>query len=172
MRKQKGVSMMELVIVIIIIILIASFSVYTGKTALDQATATEVYEEMNVMMQHINDVNLQFYIADEPFELERGVHYDEKVADIYANKNSFETVYGSTLTDEDFQNMYIIYGMDIIDNYKASNVKAYYGMDSIKHSYLVNFENVKVDLLKSVKISDRNVRTYEQVRALVDNGSL
>ena len=46
MKKQIGVSMMELVIVIIIIILIATFSVYTGKTVLDQATATEVFEEM------------------------------------------------------------------------------------------------------------------------------
>ncbi len=169
MKWQKGVSMMELVIVIIIIILIATFSVYTGRTVLEQATATEVFEEMNVIIQSINDINLRLSFTGGEFEPERGVHYDEKVSDIFSNKNSYEAMYGATLTDEEFNQMYIIYGMDIIDSYQNSNVRTYYALDNIKHSYLVNFETAKVDLLRPAKISDRTVRTYEQVRALVDN---
>ena len=169
MKKQKGVSMMELVIVVIIIIIIATFSVYTGKNVLDQSTATEVYEEMNVLMTCLNEINLRKSLSDEEFILERGVHYDEKVSDLFSNKNSFEAMYGATLTDEEFQNLYIIYGMDILENYRNSTVRRYYALDDIKHSYLVNFEEARVDLLKTIKISNKSVRTYNQVRALVDN---
>ena len=49
MKTQKGVTMIELVIVLIIILLIASFSVYSGKESVDRATATEVYAEINSM---------------------------------------------------------------------------------------------------------------------------
>ena len=46
MKKQNGVTMVELVIVIIIILTITTFSVYNGKEATDQDTVTEVYVEM------------------------------------------------------------------------------------------------------------------------------
>ena len=170
MKKQKGVSMIELVIVLIIVILIASFSIYTGREALDQATASEVYTEINSMREAINSINLKRSLYDD-FELEAGVQYDVKVEDTIT-KSEFESRFGETISDEEYKNTYIIYGMDMMEDYQGSDVKDFYGLDSIKHSYLVNFDDVQVDLLKSVKISNRTVRTFEQVRSLVDEGDI
>ena len=171
MKKQNGVSMIELVIVLIVILLISTFSVYTGKEAVDQATATEVYTEINSIRSAINSINIKKEL-DESFTIVSGEHYDAKATDIKATKDEFEVEYGITVSDEEFDNLYIIYGMDELEKYKASNVKDKYGLDSIKHTYLVNFKECSVDLFKSIKISDRNVRTFEQVRALVDNGEI
>ena len=72
----------------------------------------------------------------------------------------------------DFDKLYVIYGMDELDKYELSKVKDSYGFESIKHTYLVNFDKAEVDLLKSIIIADKEVRTFEQVRALVDNGEI
>ena len=170
MKRQMGVSMIELVIVLIIIILITYFSIYTGNSALNQATASEVYAEINAMREAVNSINLKKSLQDD-FEIEQGVHYDVKIEDTLT-KSEFEARFGETISDEDYQNTYIIYGMDMQEEYHASHVREFYGFDTIKHSYLVNFDEGKVDLLKSVNIADRTVRTFEQVRSLVDEGDI
>ena len=175
MKCQKGITMMELVIVIIIIVLITSFSIYTGNTALDQATATEVYTEINSIREGLNSVNMKRSLSEEGFDIDEysGQIYDQSVKDI--SKSEFETLSGLSLTDEEFEgfkNFYIIFGMDKMEQYKNSNVRKYYGFETIKHSYLVDFDDCRVDLLKSVNISSQKVRTFEQIRALVDEGEI
>ena len=174
MKNQKGVTMIELVIVIIIILLITTFSVYTGKEAADQATATEVYTEINSMRAAVNSISIKKEL-DSDFVLVEGEHYDKKVNDIAGLEtiDAFETKYGISVENEwEYGNLYLIYGMDELDEYNASEVRKNYGLDSIKHTYLVNFETGKVDLLESINLADRNVRTFEQIRALVDDGAI
>ena len=170
MERKNGVSMIELVIVLIIIILITSFSIYTGNSALDQATAGEVYAEINSMREAVNSINIKKTIHDD-FEIVAGTHYDVKVEDTMT-QSEFEARFGEAISEEEYRHTYIIYGMDMKEEYDNSHVKDFYGLDTIKHSYLVNFDEGKVDLLKSVKISNRTVRTFEQVRALVDEGDI
>ena len=171
MKTQKGVTMIELVIVLIIILLIASFSVYSGKESVDRATATEVYAEINSMRAAINSINIKKDL-DESFVLTKGEHYDIKATDLKNTKVEFEVQYDITLGDVDYDDLYVIYGMDNLDIYNTSKVKESYGLDSIKHTYLVNFEEGTADLFNYIKISNRNVRTFEQVRALVDDGEI
>ena len=171
MKKQNGVTMIELVIVIIIILIITTFSVYTGKSTVDQASATEVYTEMNAMRDAVNGIIIKKDL-DEDFVLTQNQNYDFKVSTLASNTSEFENAYGIDINEEEFNDLYIIVGMDDMANYEISEVKDYYGFDSIKHSYLINFENGSVDLLKTIKLANRNVRTFEQVRALVDDGEI
>lgn len=171
MKKQNGVTMVELVIVIIIILIITTFSVYTGKEATDQATVTEVYVEMTSMKNAVNSVIIRKDL-DEDFELKSGDQYDFKVSELVADAEEFKNAFGVEVDEADFDDAYIIIGMDDMEKYEQSKVREYYGIDSIKHSYIVNFEKGEVELLKTIKLANRNVRTFEQVRALVDDGDI
>lgn len=171
MKNQKGVTMMELVIVLIIILLITTFAVYTGKDSIDQAVATEVYNEMNSMKNIVNGINIKQDL-NENFSYISGEHYDFKVSELASTIEEFENAYNIDIDENDFENLYIIVGMDNLLEYEKSEVRKYYGLDSIKHSYLVNFKESEVELLKSITIANRNVRTFEQVRALVDDGEI
>ena len=171
MKKQNGVTMVELVIVIIIILIITTFSVYTGKEATDQATVTEVYVEMTSMKNAVNSVIIKKDL-DEDFELKSGGQYDFKVSELAADAEEFKNAFGVEVDEADFDDAYIIIGMDDMEKYEQSKVREYYGIDSIKHSYIVNFEKGEVELLKTIKLANRNVRTFEQVRALVDDGDI
>lgn len=171
MKKQNGVTMVELVIVIIIILIITTFSVYTGKEATDQATVTEVYVEMTSMKNAVNSVIIKKDL-DEDFELKPGDQYDFKVSELAADAEEFKNAFGIDVDEADFDDVYIIIGMDDMEKYEQSKVREYYGIDSIKHSYIVNFEKGEVELLKTIKLANRNVRTFEQVRALVDDGDI
>ena len=171
MKKQNGVTMVELVIVIIIILIITTFSVYTGKEATDQATVTEVYVEMTSMKNAVNSVIIKKDL-DEDFELKSGDQYDFKVSELAADAEEFKNAFGVEVDEADFDDAYIIIGMDDMEKYEQSKVREYYGIDSIKHSYIVNFEKGEVELLKTIKLANRNVRICEQVRALVDDGDI
>lgn len=171
MKKQNGVTMVELVIVIIIILIITTFSVYTGKEATDQATVTEVYVEMTSMKNAVNSVIIKKDL-DEDFELKSGDQYDFKVSELATDAEEFKNAFGVEVDEADFDDAYIIIGMDDMEKYEQSKVREYYGIDSIKHSYIVNFEKGEVELLKTIKLANRNVRTFEQVRALIDDGDI
>ena len=171
MKKQNGVTMVELVIVIIIILIITTFSVYTGKEATDQATVTEVYVEMTSMKNAVNSVIIKKDL-DEDFELKSGDQYDFKVSELAADAEEFKNAFGVEVDEADFDDAYIIIGMDDMEKYEQSKVREYYGIDTIKHSYIVNFEKGEVELLKTIKLANRNVRTFEQVRALIDDGDI
>lgn len=171
MKKENGVSMMELVIVIIILIIITTFSVFSGKEAVNQAEVTELYTEMNSIREALNGINIKKDM-NENFEIKSGEHYDVKATEINPVEAEFEVLYDIEIKDGDFDKLYIIYGMDEMEKYELSNVRKSYNFESIKHTYLVNFEKAEVDLLKSIVIADKKVRTFEQVRALVDDGDI
>lgn len=175
MKNQKGVTMIELVIVLVILLLMTTFAVYTGSESTNQAIATEVYTEINSMKSATNSILIKKEL-NEDFILEEGIHFDKKLSDEITIDELKEN-YGINIdTPSEFQKLYLIYGMDEYgmsgDRYKSSNVGKNYGLDSIKHTYLVNFETGKVDLLNSLTIANKQVRTYEQIRALVDDGDI
>ena len=171
MKKQNGVTMIELVMVLVILIIITTFSVYTGKSALNQAIVTEVYSEMKTIKEAVNGIILTEGL-DEDFEVEAKKHYDLKISELVANVDEFKNMYNVEIPEEEFEDFYVIVGMDDLDAYKNSEVKDTYGLDSIKHSYIVNFKRGEVALLKTIIIDDRSVRTFDQVRNLVDNAEL
>ena len=123
------------------------------------------------MREAVNSINVKKEL-NENFVLIKGEHYDKKASELNAVEDNFKAEYGIDIESGDFDNLYIIYGMDELGEYNKSNVKESYGFDSIKHTYLINFEKGKVDLLKTITVANRNVRTFEQIRSLVDDGEI
>ena len=171
MKNNNGVSMIELVIVIIILLIIATFSIFSSSEVVDQATATEIYTEIESMRKAINNINVKKEL-NEDFILTSGEHYDVKVSDLNEEEIDFELEYDINIEPGKYDKLYVIYGMDEIEKYNESKVRENYGLDSIKHTYLVNFDDGEVELLRDVTIAEKNVRTYEQIRALVDDGEI
>lgn len=173
MKNQKGVSLIELVIVLVILLLLTAFAVYTGTESTNQALVTEVYTEINSMRVATNSIKIKKELNSN-FIMEEGIHFDKKLSDVMT-KEELKNNYNIDI-DEGFDELYLIYGMDeygMADNkYNNSNIRTNYGLDSIKHTYLVNFKTGKVELLKSLTLANKQVRTFEQIRALVDDGEI
>lgn len=161
MKKNLGVTLIELVIVIVIIMIIAAFALSSGRETLNEANATAVYAEMNSVLSAVNGVVAKQNM-DEDFEVEKGKQYDKE----------FVALSGVTYSDDILSNTdkwFIIYGADAGEIYKESEVKENLGLEALDLSYIVNFEDVKVELYKPVTILNNTVRTYEEVRSLASN---
>lgn len=171
MKSNRGVSVIELVLVIIILVIIATFSIFSGKNTVNQTTATEIYTEINSMRDIVSGINIKKFL-DENFALKPGEQYDVKVSELNIAEEDFEKEYEINIKSGDYEKLYLIYGMDNQEKYTTSKVRDVYGLDSIKHTYLVNFEEGTVVLLESITIDKKKVRTYEQIRALLDNGEV
>lgn len=164
MKSEWGVSLVELVVVIIIIVLIATFAVLNGRDTLDKTDALEVYAEMNAMKESVNSVMAKQNMEDG-FVLEAGKYYDKKL--LASSDYSPSEMYGKNVTDHELD-WYLIYGKEASD-YDSSTVHTYLGLDSINHTYIVNYTTGEVELLKPITILNTTVRTYDEVRALVSN---
>ena len=167
MKNQLGVTMIELVIVLIITLLIATVAITSGQKTLTEADVTEVYVEMSSMQKTINTVMLQLEMNSD-LTLEQGKHYDM----------DFDSAMDPSVTYSDdvlfnSEDWYVIYGVAADKAtekriYENSEVREVLGLDSINHTYMVNYETGKVELLRPLVIDGKEVRTYEQVRSVAE----
>lgn len=148
MKKNHGISIVELVIVMIIMILLVTFAVYSGIDSVGKAKVTELYSEMNSIKTAIGGIMTQKVLED---------HNDEWLEGFY-NQESGDGWYIIRATDE------LNAGeLDLSDKYE---------IDIIKRTYLVNFEKGAVELLNPVEVMGYSVKTYESVRALVESDKI
>jgi len=145
MKKNSGISMIELVIVMVILLIIATLAIFNGTNSIQKAEATELYEEMTNMKNAISGVILQR-------DLEGG------------NEAWLEEYYDESLGND----WYLIYGMGE-SGYETSNVREKLDMDTIKRNYMVNYETGEVMLSTSVEVFGNQIRTYDALRALVES---
>lgn len=148
MKKNHGITIIELVIVMIIMILLVSFAVYSGIDSVGKAEATELYEEMNSIKNALGGIVTQKIMGD----------YDEEWLKDYYHVDGGDGWYKVYSTNS-LQGTY----EDLSDKY---------GMDVIKRTYLVNFEEQDVILEKPVEVLGSSVRSYESVRALVESDKI
>lgn len=160
MKNNLGVTMIELVVVLVIIIIIATVAVTSGTKTLDEADIAEVYIEMDSMKETINAVILQKSM-NEDLRLEQGKHYD---ADFVPAEG---VTYGDNVLGYQ-DDWHIIFGVDEKDIYLESQVRDTLGLDSINHTYIVNYETAEIELYKPIIVADTMVRTYEQVRSVAE----
>ena len=171
MKKQSGVTMIELVIVLIITLVIATVAISSGQKTLNEADVAEVYVEMSTMQKTVSTVIMQLDMNDD-LELEQGKHYD---IDFETYKNTtLEGLgeYGDNVLANSLD-WYIIYGVAAEKEsekamYDVSDVRETLGLDSINHSYIVNYKTGEVELLRPLVINSKKVRTYEQVRSVAE----
>lgn len=144
MRKQNGVSMIEVVISIIILLFIAFFSIYNARNSVPTAEAAEVYSEMRSVEQAVEAVKLEMLMDDE-FELKKDEHYDETSGSDYI-------IYGSL-------------------NHEVKAAKAL-GISNLKRDYIVNYSTGYFELKEEVSINGTKVKTLESVQSMIDGGNI
>ena len=148
MRNNKGVSVVELVIVLIIMILLISFAVYSGSGSIEKAEATELYEEINSMHVAVNGIMMQKIMGD----------YDDAWLSNYYNKDLSNGWYEVIATNE------LTAGeVDLSDKYE---------MDYIRRTYWINFETGEVMLAKPIEVLGVEVRSYQSIRNLVESDKI
>lgn len=167
MKSQSGITLIELVIVLIITLIIATVAVSSGQETLTEADVTEVYVEMSAIQKTINTFMLQMEMNSD-LRLEEGKHYDKD----FDSGRDTSVEYGDNVLTK-AEDWYIIYGVaaDLeVEKaiYDTSEVRETLGLDSINHSYIVNYETGEVELLRPLVIDSKEVRTYEQVRSVAE----
>lgn len=167
MKSQLGVTMIELVIVLIITMVIATVAISSGQKTLTEADVAEVYVEMDTIHKAVNTVMLQKEMNPD-LRLEQGKHYD---IDFDTGRDT-SVQYGDNVLGV-AEEWCIIYGVSTDKEsekaiYDVSEVREYLGLDSINHSYIVNYTTGEVELLRPLVIDSKQVRTYEQVRMVAE----
>ena len=154
MKKNHGITVVELVLVMIIMILLVSFAVYSGIDSVGKAQATELYEEMYSMKNAIGGIMTQKIMGD----------YEDEWLENYYHVESGEGWY----------KIYSTYVLREDDNLKNQfeDLSAKYELDTIKRTYLVNFEDGDVELAEPIEVLGTMVKSYESVRALVKSDKI
>ena len=129
----------------IIMILLVCFAVFSGFDSIEKAKATELYEEMNSMKNAVSGIMTQ-KILEYKDDVWLSNYYN------YDMGNGWYQVWKSGSGENDLSQKY--------------------ELDSIKRTYMVNFETGDIALLESVEILGTSVRTYESARALVESDKI
>lgn len=146
MMKNKGVSMIELVIVIVILIMIAAFAILSTQTTNLQAEATLLYTEMKALKKGVLSVkqDYDYGIIDT---LEEGKHYN-------VIEDGFYVIYGISEPE---------YSEEIIENLS---------LDELKRTYLVDYATGDIELEESVTIGDYKIKTYDDIEKIIQSGAI
>ena len=160
MKNNLGITLVELVVVIVILLIIATFAINSGVDTLDEADVTEVFVEMTSVKSALSSVALKKEIEPQ-LQIVEGEYYDATFTPL-AGVTYGDNVLGSQ------EKWFVIFGIDNQEEYKSSSVREFLGLDTLNHTYIVNFETTEVELLKPVTIKDLEVRTYKQVRELAE----
>ncbi len=160
MKNNLGVTIVELVVVIVILLIIATFAINSGIDTLDEADVTEVFVEMTSVKSALGSVAIKKEF-DPNIQIAQGEYYDAAFSPL-AGVTYGDNVLGSQ------EKWFVIYGIDNQEEYQRSSVRSFLGLDTLNHTYIVNFDTSEVELLKPVTIKDLEVRTYEQVREIAE----
>ena len=160
MKNNLGVTLVELVVVIVILLIIATFAINSGVDTLDEADVTEVFVEMTSVKSALTSVALKREI-DPNMQIAQGEYYDAPFTPM-AGVTYGDYVVGSQ------EKWFVVYGIDNEEEYKTSSVRTFLGLDTLNHTYIVNYDTSEVELLKPVTIKDLEVRTYNQVREIAE----
>lgn len=147
MKNNKGISLVELVIVMVIMVLLVSFTVFKGIDSISKSEATELYEEMTALKTALSGIMTKKFIGE----------YDDEWLKDYYNEDVGNGWYEIKSTKEAGVN---------------GDLATKYEVDSIRRSYLVNFETGEITLSKPVEIMGTSLRSYESVRALVESNRI
>ena len=149
MKKQAGVSVLEVVISIIILVLIAFFAIFGSQKSVGKAEATELYGEMKSVQAAVEVVRSQAAIRDD-FSLKQDQHYDEKIDN-----------------GENVEPTYIIYGSLNKEEHPEGKAAKYMDIENLKRDYIVSYETGRVSLRTSVDIQGTAITEIEQLESYI-----
>lgn len=152
MKNNKGITIVEMVVVVLILILLAIISVWSSKRTNVQAEATMIYSELNAMHKGVLKIRSE---------------YNNEIIDAYTSGEHYNT----QIVDSDNDVWYVIYGMGN-DNY-SEKIMNNLGIDEIKRDYKVNYDTAEVEFLNGpVKVDEYEINSYEDIKTLMESGVL
>lgn len=150
--KNKGITIIEMVVVVLILILLAIVALWSSQRVTLESEATVVYGEFKAVHTGVLKINQEYNL--------------EIIEDYTAGEH-----YNSSYTDENGKTWYVIYGMN--DTHYDEDIIKNLGIDEIKRNYKVNFETGEVEYLDgSVKIGEYEVDSYEDMQTLMESGAI
>lgn len=151
--KQKGLTMMELVVVVILLIVLAVIAIYASNRPNREAEAAVLFTEMKAVQEGILKIRTEIGLGDTGEDYQAGIHYNE----VYQEGGS------------EVPGWYIIYG--ISDPQYNKTVLQNLGVQDLKHNYKVNFDTAEVELLDGpIAIGEYKIRTYQEMKNLMESG--
>lgn len=131
-KSEKGITLVALVVMVIIITILATVTTYTGIKSYEKAQVIEFKKRMSIVEERVRTLQKR---ADVDPSLEN------RLSDFSENTRSSEA--NSLINELNLGNEYVFFSND--------NMKSQLGIDDIKGSYLINFENGKVYSVEGVR---------------------
>lgn len=147
--KNKGFTIVEMVIVVIILILLAVIAIRSSKRTSLQAEVASIQAEMSAVRTGVLKIHSEYNngIIDD---YTSGEHYNAIMTE---NGDTWYVIYGMNHAD---------YSRDVIDNY---------GMNELKKNYKVDFDTAEIEFLDGpVKIDDYEINSYDDLKTLLESG--
>lgn len=151
--KNKGITIVEMVIVVLILILLAIIALWSSKRTSVEAEAALIFSELKAVHTGIIKIKQEYEL--ENFEdYTAGEHYNTELTDA---------------SDNVIDDWYVIYGID--DSRYNKKIMQNLGVDELKRNYAVNFNTSEVRFLDGpVKIYEYEVNSYDEMKRLMESG--
>lgn len=151
--KNRGVTIIEMVIVVIILILLAIIAIWSSRSTSVKAEAAVIWSELRAVHAGVLKIKQEYDL--EIFEdYVQGQHYNAPYTDA---------------SDNIVPDWYVIYGLD--DVRYSEEIMENIGVDELKRNYKVNFKTAEVEFLDgSVTVDGYNINSYEDMKTLMDSG--
>ena len=151
--KNKGITLIEMVIVVIILVLISIIAIWSSKGTNLKAEASVYFSEMKAVYTGVLKIK-QEYDLENFEEYISGEHYNTPLTDD---------------SDNVIQDWYVIYGMD--DPRYSEEIMENYGINELKRNYKVNFNTTDVEFLDGpVRIGEYEIKSYDEMKTLRESG--
>lgn len=153
--KNKGITIIEMVIVVIILILLAIIAIWSSRS-------TSVKAEVSVIWTELKAVHTGVLKIQQEYNLEifddyiQGQHYNAQYTDA---------------ADNVVPDWYIIYGL--ADTRYSEEIMENLGVDELKRNYKVNFKTAEVEFLDgAVTIEEYKINSYQDMKTLMESGAI
>lgn len=153
--KNKGITLIEMVVVVLILILIAIIAIWSSKKTTIEAETAVIFSELKAVHTGVLKVQGE-YNAEIIEDYKAGEQYNTECQDAS----------GIVIPD-----WYIIYGMTS-PSY-SETVLENLGIDELKRDYKVNFKEAKVEFLNGpVSVGEYEINSYDEMLVLMESGAI
>ncbi len=164
---KKGITIIELVVVIIILILLAIIAIFNTNKPWLKSKAMAYNEEFKALYSSLT--NLQTLYNTGIVDLEQGEYF---YASTRISGDMWYTLYGQNYIQTSFDTDFIKTNEKIIKNLGLSTLKLSYQFKLRDEKN--NKDDIQIRLLGDdyIELKGYKIRTYEQMKELLDSGAI
>lgn len=143
---NKGVTLTSLVVTVMVLLILASFAVYSGKSAIEESEKTAFQTELQIAQNKVNTIYEKMQAGD--------TSYNDVGKDISNVDVQQQEKIKTALSLSNFD------GFKYFDQEELKKID----IDNIKQKMLINFNERKVISVNGLKIGDQIIYTQEQLK--------